>query len=364
VREVIKSPTGVELLAGRDVPESFDWRLHGGRNWVTPDVNQHIPQYCGACWIHGTTAHLNDRLKIMRHAAFPDVMLSRQSLLNCVPGFNDTAPPGCNGGESILIYDYLMETPVPDETCQIWKAKTDECVPYNVCRNCDLPDGFLEAADRGEDTSSWDFEAGCFAVPNFLGYQITEHGAVKGAENMMREIYARGPISCGMAAPDPFMYNYSEIAAKHEGVFFTTENNSDSDHVIEIAGWGVTNGGLEYWIGRNSWGTYWGQDGWFKIAKGINLYVVEADCTWALPKANDIDGSLHGKILGDYMAGIHPVHLTSEGETPEISEVAELPAQGGMNSLPAFFATLSLGALGGYLAPRRERLVMPEQLLG
>lgn len=366
-REVVHAPTGVELLAGRVLPEKFDWRNHGGRNWVTSDVNQHIPQYCGSCWIHGTTAHINDRMKIMRHGAFPDVMLSRQALLNCVPGPNHTAPPGCQGGDSYLIYEYMLETPVPDETCHVWKAKNEECTPYNVCTNCNMPAGFLDATANGVDTSGWDFMAGCFAVDNFLGYQITEYGRVNGTDAMMSEIYARGPIACTLDGHDPFMLHYEDTAVQNEGVYYKPENLENvTDHCVEIAGWGTTPNGVDYWIGRNSWGTYWGEEGWFKIAKGINQNNVEMDCSWALPKANDIDASLQGQIMGDYHAGVHPVHVTALGEAgPAISEAAQAPAaQIPLPNVAVLLATLVVGALGGYLAPRRAGPVLPNQLLG
>ena len=80
--------TADTLVAEKDLPTNFDWRDVNGRNMVTSDVNQHIPQYCGSCWIHGTTAALNDRIKVMRNARFPDVMLARQVLMNCVPSPN------------------------------------------------------------------------------------------------------------------------------------------------------------------------------------------------------------------------------------------------------------------------------------
>jgi cathepsin B len=38
-------------------------------------------------------------------------------------------------------------------------------------------------------------------------------------------------------------------------------------HAVKIIGWGVE-GGINYWIVANSWGSSWGENGFFRIAFG------------------------------------------------------------------------------------------------
>ena len=93
-----------------------------GHSYITASVNQHIPVYCGSCWIHGTSAAINDRIKVMRKGAFPDVMISRQNLVNCVPvkewnGNVSDSPSnedtgGCNGGDPRDILSWMMTNKV------------------------------------------------------------------------------------------------------------------------------------------------------------------------------------------------------------------------------------------------------------
>jgi cathepsin X len=37
-----------------------------------------------------------------------------------------------------------------------------------------------------------------------------------------------------------------------------------SDLSVTIVGWGKENG-IDYWIVRNTWGMYWGENGYFRI---------------------------------------------------------------------------------------------------
>ncbi len=42
------------------------------------------------------------------------------------------------------------------------------------------------------------------------------------------------------------------------------------NHAIAIVGWGSQNG-TNYWIVKNSWGTGWGENGYFRIIRGKNM---------------------------------------------------------------------------------------------
>jgi hypothetical protein len=58
-----------------------------------------------------------------------------------------------------------------------------------------------------------------------------------------------------------------------------TACGSTIDHAVVIVGYGVS-GTTGYWLVRNSWGTTWGEAGYFQVAQssgvgvcGINQYV-------------------------------------------------------------------------------------------
>ncbi len=64
-------------------PADFTWCDKDGMNYCTMSRNQHIPQYCGSCWAHGTMSALADRIKIARKGKGVDINPSIQHLLNC-----------------------------------------------------------------------------------------------------------------------------------------------------------------------------------------------------------------------------------------------------------------------------------------
>jgi len=131
----------------------------------------------------------------------------------------------------------------------------------NTCLNCDH-----------------DASVGCYAIEKYPTIQVSEYGSVRGDVNIQNEVMSRGPVSCYI--------NADCIATYTGGVnMYDTCNTRTINHAIQINGWGTDEAGTDYWIGRNSWGTYWGEQGFFRIVRG-GAYDLK-DCYWAVP---DISG--------------------------------------------------------------------------
>lgn len=103
---------------------------------------------------------------------------------------------------------------------------------------------------------------GCWAQERAKVYTVSEFGTLDSVEDMMNEIYQRGPITCEVAITQE-LKNYTS------GIFVDRTGRTADDHVVTINGWGEEDG-VKYWIVRNSWGSYWGENGTFRLVRGVN----------------------------------------------------------------------------------------------
>jgi cathepsin X len=222
-----------------------------------------------------TTSCLADRIKISRKAKHPEIVLAPQVLINCKGGGS------CFGGNPAAAYSYIAKYGIPDETCQNYEAVNGKCAPYGVCETCE-PGEPPQPLQPGT----------CSPVLNYTRYYVAEHGFTSGgpdvdaaghslsaADKMKAEIHARGPISCGIHATAGFE-RYTGGVYEEATPFSPLLN-----HELAVAGWGVAEDGTEFWIGRNSWGTYWGeQGGFFRIRMHRHNLGIERQCIWATPR--------------------------------------------------------------------------------
>merc|ERR1719506_1125184 len=266
----VLTPRPQDYIRDDELPTNFTWCDNQGVNYCTMSRNQHIPQYCGS------VSALGDRIKIARKGKGIDINLSVQHILNC------GGVGSCHGGTVDGPYQWIhhistktgsgiaYETENPYMACSsesdqgICKGQDWSCTPENVARTCSTfpPSGF------------------CGAITSYPNATISEYGSIEGADNMAKEILARGPISCGIDAGGILKYTGGVVSTPGEGV----------DHVVSVVGWG-TEGDKQYWMVRNSWGEYWGEMGYVRVEKGNNALSLEEQCTWAVP------GSFTGGFL-------------------------------------------------------------------
>uniref|UniRef100_A0A7M4FRV8 Cathepsin H n=1 Tax=Crocodylus porosus TaxID=8502 RepID=A0A7M4FRV8_CROPO len=211
-------------------PSAIDWRKKG--NYVTPVKNQGS---CGSCWTFSTTGCLESAIAIKTGKL---LMLSEQQLVDCAQNFNNH---GCSGGLPSQAFEYIL---------------------YNK--------GLM-----GEDTYPYRAENGtCKFQPDKAIAFVKEvvNITLYDEQGMMEAVGTHNPVSFAFQVTEDFM-QYSK------GVYTNPHCEKTPDkvnHAVLAVGYGVENG-MPYWIVKNSWGTYWGMDGYFHIERGKNMCGL-ADC--------------------------------------------------------------------------------------
>ncbi|XP_012940521.2 cathepsin L1 [Aplysia californica] len=202
-----------------DTPDAVDWRDKG---YVTKVKNQ---ERCGSCWAFSTTGSLEGQT-FKKTGKLPS--LSEQNLVDCS---KKEGNKGCKGGLMDKAFEYVIKNNGID---------TEDSYPYT-----------------GHDGLSCKFKKAD------VGATETSFVDVKrGSEEALAQAVAEiGPISVAMDAGHESFQHY------RTGIYKEPRCSSIKlDHGVLAVGYGA-DGGSNYWIVKNSWGTMWGDQGYFKLAK-------------------------------------------------------------------------------------------------
>ena len=143
---------------------------------------------------------------------------------------------GCNGGNLFLAWKLF-----------IWNngIVSDSCYPYTA------GDGVVETCRKS-----------CVTPPGepWRKYKCSSLVNPSGADAIRSEVQANGPVETGFTVYEDFMSYKS-------GIYHHTTGDQLGGHAVKIVGFGQEEG-VNYWICQNSWGTSWGEEGFFRIQEG------------------------------------------------------------------------------------------------
>jgi hypothetical protein len=292
------------------LPRAFSWR---DQIELAPVMNQQICE-CGCCWALSSSGALMDRFRI--HGSEKQLLLNAAATTNCPIEPPEEYDPrrnplleftrGC-GGAPVSLAAYYFETvglPKVSETCHAFDSFCTPTHPAIDTTLADLSDEIYaklcQTVTTGCDHQRYKIQPGSF-------HTIVVTTDIMGRESVLRdetiaaiqlEIMKNGPIvSTFMVFADMALFagdHTIPFAEATNGIYvqgayrdLVPKDTGDaiSSHAVETVGWGEGPAGkygtVQYWIVKNSWGTTFADQGYFKIAfsnanergNGINQHV-------------------------------------------------------------------------------------------
>ena len=214
-----------------EAPSEWNWKNAEYKgitgDWTTPARNQ---GGCGSCWAFGSYGAIESVISIREEDHTMDLDLSEQHILSCSAG-------SCDGWDVYEALQWTINNGVITEECFEYEA--DHRIPCS------------EKCNDWQEKNIPIKNAKSFSSPNRK-------------DHTRYMIYSRGPVAATM-------YVLEGFKQYEGGVFIFNGQNPTltSKHAVTIVGYKETPGNTDYdgyYIVKNSWGTSWGEDGFFKIA--------------------------------------------------------------------------------------------------
>jgi len=208
-----------------------------GVNWVTGGAVTSVKnqEACGSCWSFSTSGAMEGAHKIAGGAL---ENFSQQQLVNC-----STRNYGCNGGNMDLAFKYYEKH-------------------YAI-----LASDYPYVSGDGDDSQACEYDS----MPKTNVKATTYKDIIPNYPENLKDSIAVGPTSVAIQADKRVFQNYSS------GVLDSTACGTSLDHAVLAVGWGIE-GGQEYILVKNSWGSSWGDKGYIKLASvsgagicGVNM---------------------------------------------------------------------------------------------
>jgi cathepsin B len=249
------TPTHPEKVAA-SIPDTFDSRQQWPKCQSIGTIRNQAE--CGSCWAFGATEAFTDRYCIGTNGTSNPIM-APEYLIAC-----DDTSNGCEGGSLSSAWYFLTQYGLPTEACQPYTIPT--CPPaQQPCLNF-KPTPACHQTCYGNTSMPF---------TTYTAYNYYSVGGwIDNVEKIQTEIMTNGPVEAAFTV-------YADFLQYKSGVYQHETGSALGGHAVKVIGWGVENG-TPYWNIANSWTTYWGDKGYFKIRRGDDNCGIEDDVTAGL----------------------------------------------------------------------------------
>ncbi|KAJ4744325.1 Papain family cysteine protease [Rhynchospora pubera] len=238
LRQFANLPPIVSQEEVQSLPKSFDWREKG----AVTDVK--MQGTCGSCWAFSTTGAIEGANYI---ATGKLLNLSEQQLIDCdheCDAIEKTeCDNGCRGGLMTNAYKYLIKAGgLMEEKDYPYAGKQGQCkfdknkIAVKVSNFTNIP----------------------FNEDQIMG-ALVKHGPLAvGLNAIFMQTYVGG-VSCPLICPKRWL-----------------------NHGVLLVGYGshgfsiLRLGYKPYWLIKNSWGSKWGENGYYKLCRGHNICGIDS----------------------------------------------------------------------------------------
>lgn len=305
-----------KTLQYNNFPTCFDLRFQPPKNWnsdngrpyrgiICPPLDQ---KDCGSCWAFSIASALTDRLRMaspwlaISSITYEDLDGSKRTLRSqlspyVLAGCNWCGPEvgsevaesimkqkqcnlKCDGGIVEFGYSYVHRNGLITIACNTSKYRYT-CHTFSNISQIILPS--TESHHCGLLKFGSATQVNLFENDDLVN--ATNNGTMQKLQwnelSIMNEIYTNGTVTASFGIMPEF---YDFFQEHPNGVFDLEGDLMKLDgHAVCLIGWGVTESGVKYWLAKNSWGAQWGDQGCFRIKRGVNLCGIESDVWCALP---------------------------------------------------------------------------------